>query len=301
MNYAAANGLGGQPGVSESLSPDANAAAAVAAVRQQMCNMIAAAQHHPDAANLVSGFNLPAHCGSMSILPTGGGSSGGIQIPKLGSPAASAHSNNNGGTGSIPIPRLGSPAVSGSSNSHGMSSLMHGLHSIHGLTGGGSTPSAGSHCGTNNSSSGSGGEGGSRDRERDRSGHRESSSRDMGNHSGNAMSHLNSGSLSITRLGSPANSAHDLRMTSPEESPLSSPLGMALEPAVNLAVGGSVEVGIGLSGMSYKSSRNYSSPRPDHLFQDDIADLVATSRSSRVNSFKETTIKIEPLTECRGD
>uniref|UniRef100_A0A182SEW6 HTH psq-type domain-containing protein n=1 Tax=Anopheles maculatus TaxID=74869 RepID=A0A182SEW6_9DIPT len=37
--------------VPDGMSQDALTAATVAAVRQQMCNMVAAAQHHPDAAN----------------------------------------------------------------------------------------------------------------------------------------------------------------------------------------------------------------------------------------------------------
>ena len=228
-----------------------------------MCNMVAAAQHHPDAANLV-GFNLPPHCQNLSIHPSGNGGDGsrgtGVPVPKIGSPAISSQNLNNGGAGGIQMPRLGSPAGSGNKE-----------HTYHGQPSGHNTSSS------NSSSSNS-----------------------------HPLAHLNSSSLSITRLGSPS-SAHDLRMTSPDESPLASPIGMgSLEPAVNLAVGGS---NVDIFGNSTKS-RSYASsspPRPEHLFQDqDIADLVATttrSCPSRLNSFKETTraIKVEPMTECRGD
>lgn len=51
--------------------------AAMSAVRQQMCNMVAAAQqHHPEGNNVIGGFHLPSH---LSVHPN-------ISIPKLGSP-----------------------------------------------------------------------------------------------------------------------------------------------------------------------------------------------------------------------
>lgn len=256
------------------MSPEASAAVAAVAhsLRQQM-QMAAAAQHHPDAANLVAGFNLPGHCSNLTIHPSNGGSSSGIPMPKLGSPATSGQLNNNGGNSGIQMPRLGSPAMTGlpTNSLHGM----HGLQNMMGLSGhmasmasgGGPSPNS-----SNNSSSGG-------------SHH--------GNH-GNQLS-INSGNVSISRIGSPG-SVHDLRMSSPNDNSMHSPLEMALEPAVNLAVG--------VSGMAYKPSRGYSSPRPEQLFQEDIADLVGTPRScpSRLNSFKEpSNIKIEPMTDCRGE
>ncbi|CAO1345381.1 unnamed protein product [Diamesa serratosioi] len=59
IGYATPNGMSPQHGP-DGMSHDAVAAAAVAAVRQQMCNMV-------DAANFVAGFNLPPN---MTIHPT---------------------------------------------------------------------------------------------------------------------------------------------------------------------------------------------------------------------------------------
>ncbi|GLV42662.1 bric a brac 1 [Carabus blaptoides fortunei] len=111
--------------------------------------------------------------------------------------------------------------------------------------------------------------------------------------------------------------AEDLRMTSPAgsglDSPLASPLGLTmgsgLETALNLGLPPNVEVGIGVSGMTYKPARAYSSPRPENLFQEDIDEIVkpmqltSTPRIGLKDPSKETTvpIKIEPLTECRGE
>lgn len=296
------------------MTSDALTAATVAAVRQQMCNMVAAAQHHPEAAANLVGFNLPQHHTNLNAHPSGnaGGSSGGIPVPKLGSPAVTnqAHSNN-GGSGGIQMPRLGSPAGSGMH-----SNKDHELHGPPNLNQSSHTNTSSGNINVNNATAIS---------------NRSESSRSSSgsNHSSNAnhhpLAHLNSGSLSITRLGSPA-SAHDLRMTTPptEESPLASPMGMALEPAVNLAVGGGhttdhlgmqpygmVGGGAGCGGSKSSSRAGYSSssspPRPEHLFQDqDIAELVANTRAGNGGGGKDSSrqtqsIKVEPMTECRGE
>lgn len=83
------------------MSPDL-----LAAVRQQMCNMV-------DAANFVAGFNLPPN---MSMAPSlGGNLSSNIPNPKVGSPAMGCNQlNKNGGEPSnalLQMPRLGSPAL----------------------------------------------------------------------------------------------------------------------------------------------------------------------------------------------
>ncbi|GAB0092171.1 Protein bric-a-brac 1 [Sergentomyia squamirostris] len=273
LNYAGApctNGLGPQPPPGagpESMSPDAAAAAAVAAVAhgiRQQIQMAAAAQHHPDAANLVaaSGFNLPAH---LNIHPNNGGSASSIPMPKLGSPATPGQMNSGNGSGAIPMPRHGSPA------GHGLAALS-GLHGLPGM------PNVSvSTTRDTVSSSGPASSGG-------------------GSSHGHMSSPLGSGGLNITRLTSPG-SAHDLRMASPDDNSLNSSLEMALEPAVNLAVG--------VSGMSYKSRGYTSSPRPEHLFQEDISDIVGTPRScpSRLSGFKESNsgIKLEPVAECRSE
>ncbi|XP_062710087.1 protein bric-a-brac 1-like isoform X3 [Aedes albopictus] len=322
LNYAPnANGQLPTAGA-EGMTPDALTAATVAAVRQQMCNMVAAAQHHPEAAANLVGFNQPQHHANLSVHPSGnaGGSSGGIPVPKVGSPAVTHQTHsNNGGSGGIQMPRLGSPA---GSSIH--SNKDHDLHGPPGLNPSShpSTSSAGGNINSNATAISNRSES-----SRSSSGSNHSSS---ANHHQHPLAHLNSGSLSITRLGSPA-SAHDLRMTTPptEESPLASPMGMALEPAVNLAIGGGGATGAGgqssdhlgmppYGGGSKSSSRaGYSSssspPRPEHLFQDqDIAELVANTRAAAAaagvgGAGKDhgrpvaSAIKVEPMTECRGD
>lgn len=84
------------------MSPDL-----LAAVRQQMCNMV-------DAANFVAGFNLPPNMTMQTIAPNhGSGNSTNIQNPKVGSPAAMHQMNKNGGESSniLQMPRLDSPAL----------------------------------------------------------------------------------------------------------------------------------------------------------------------------------------------
>lgn len=279
-----ANGLGSQtPGSgTESLSPEAAAAvAAVVGLRQQM-QMAAAAQHES------SGYNLPAHC--ANIHGNNGGSAGSIPMPKLGSPAASGQLGNSGGT-SVPMPRLASPAMPGMSNNPHSLSGLSGLHLMQGMMAGvqpsqltvSSASNGGSHSASASSANSS----------------VHSSSHAMGHHITSTTTVNSGNSLNISRLSSPASSAHDLRMNSPDDQ-LHSPMDMPMETAgVNLAVG--------VSGMSYKSSRGYSPPRPEHMFHDDINEFVsaAAQRScpSRLSGFKEPSggIKIEPMTECRGE
>lgn len=278
------NGLSSQTPVSgaESLSPEAAAAvAAVVGLRQQM--QMAAAAHHTE------NFNLPAHC--ANIHSNNGGSAGSMPMPKLGSPAASGQmGSNNGGSSVVQIPRLASPAIPGLPNNiphnlagipglHIMQSMMSGQSSQSGITispahhGGSSTSSGSLHSSSIN----------------------QSHSNSHGHHITSTTT-LNSGSLNISRIASPANSAHDLRMaSSDDENQVHSPLDIELESGVNLAV----------SGIAYKSSRSYSSPRPEHIFADELNDFVNTPRScpSRLSGFKEPAggIKLEPMTECRGE
>lgn len=236
-------------GGSDSMSPDA-VSAAISAVRQQMCNMVAAAQHqqHPDAAtNMIGGFSLPGH---LSVHPHSGASPGGqggsSSMPKLGSPANLNPINNNGGAIGIPVPRLGSPAVS----------QQHHLINMH-------APPTTSNNNNNNPCSSS-----------------SSGSTTIVTSSQHSSHPITTGALSITRISSPA--PHDLRMTTPEDSPSESPVSMVLEPAVNLAIGGE----------SFKSSKSFSGSPPHQR-------PASSSPPSRV--FKETAIKVEPLTECRGE
>jgi hypothetical protein len=94
------NGL--NPQAAESMSPEL-----LAAVRQQMCNMV-------DAANFVAGFNLPPNMTVQSMTPNlSGNPNANIQNPKIGSPVALQQINKNGGESSnmMQMSRLGSPAL----------------------------------------------------------------------------------------------------------------------------------------------------------------------------------------------
>ncbi|CAG9770548.1 unnamed protein product [Ceutorhynchus assimilis] len=122
-----------------------------------------------------------------------------------------------------------------------------------------------------------------------------------------SMSHI----ASMRSMSSPAGSIQDLRISPSEsagmESPISSPLGLTVsssmvEPAINMHIGNNMDVGIG-SGMTYKPARSFTSPRPENLFQEDIDDLVKPIHQSSTPRSKDTmpSIKMEPMTECRGE
>lgn len=109
------NGL--NPQAPADMSPDI-----LAAVRQQMCNMV-------DAANFVAGFNLPPNMTIQSMTPPnlGGSSSSNIQNPKIGSPAMSSMSKNGGEQSNmLQMPRLDSPALHNLSNDM----ALHGLQNL---------------------------------------------------------------------------------------------------------------------------------------------------------------------------
>lgn len=122
-----------------------------------------------------------------------------------------------------------------------------------------------------------------------------------------SMSHI----ASMRNMSSPAGSIQDLRISPAEsagmESPISSPLGLtvssSMEPAINMNIGNNLDVGIGVSGMTYKPARSFTSPRPENLFQEDIDDLVKPIHSSNTPRPKDSmpSIKMEPMTECRGE
>lgn len=263
------------------MSPDA-VSAAISAVRQQMCNMVAAAQHHPDANAMLGGFNLPGH---LSIHPHSGGAGSGIPIPKLGSPANMNSINNNGGATGVPAPRHGSPA-------HGLN-----LHATLSMPVGNNPPNAHpqSTSGSNNLSHSPGTSiatlASGNSQQLSHSITNLSSSNSKNNNNNNHKS-SGSSSLSITRISSPT--AHDLRMSSPaDDSPSATPVSMVLEPAVNLAIAS-------VSSLSSDSQsimrKDFSSSPLSRLNYD-----RSPSRSSTGSSFKETTIKIEPMTDCRSD
>ncbi|EFA00745.2 Protein bric-a-brac 1-like Protein [Tribolium castaneum] len=108
----------------------------------------------------------------------------------------------------------------------------------------------------------------------------------------------------LRSMSSPAGSIQDLRISPAEsalESPISSPLGLtvssSLEPAINLNIGNSMDVGM---GMTYKPTRAFASPRPENLFQEDIDELVKPMSTPRPKDAM-ATIKMEPMAECRGE
>ncbi|XP_065160139.1 protein bric-a-brac 1-like isoform X1 [Atheta coriaria] len=120
-----------------------------------------------------------------------------------------------------------------------------------------------------------------------------------------SMSHMTS-----MRMASPAGSIQDLRISpagSGLESPIASPLGLtvssSMDGALNLGMPNNMEVGIG-SGMTYKPNRsNFTSPRPENLFQEDIDELVKPIHANTPSRPKDAmaSIKMEPMTECRGE
>lgn len=71
-------------------------------------------------------------------------------------------------------------------------------------------------------------------------------------------------------------SPHDMRMQSPDETPIGSPIEMSLEPAVNLAVG--------VSGLPYG--------KPEPLFADDLSRNFNPSNTSPTSS---NQFKLEPI------
>lgn len=128
---------------------------------------------------------------------------------------------------------------------------------------------------------------------------------------GTAPMSMSMSNMAAMRLGSPAGSVQDLRISpagSGLESPLSSPLGLTMSnameaTALNLGITNNVDVAsIGVSGMTYKPARPFTSPRAENLFQEDIDELVKPMHTSTPRS-KDTmaSIKMEPLTECRGE
>lgn len=77
-------------------------------------------------------------------------------------------------------------------------------------------------------------------------------------------------------------SPHDMRMQSPDVTPISSPIEMTLEPAVNLAVG--------VSGLPYG--------KPEALFADDLSRNCTSSNLSNTSSTSTNSagqFKLEPI------
>ncbi|XP_055373429.1 protein bric-a-brac 1-like isoform X3 [Condylostylus longicornis] len=329
-----ANGM--PPQGSDSMSPEATAAAVAAVahnLRQQM--QMAAAAHHPDSPGSL--FNLPSHLQVNHPSISGAGT----PLPKSNSPTSSNernnsresnNSNNNGNnnnnnnnnnhnsgnTTGIHNSNTSSQRHSSHQsmlpNPNTLASLagLPGLHMIPGLSN--TQISRDSNLDSNNTR-GSG--------NNDNTNNGNNSTKNLNQHSSDMSSHHHQHHhqhhqhhhKEIPRNDSPMELAHDLRMSSPDNSPLNSHLQIALEPSVNLSVG--------VSGMRYKSSRGYSSsPHSDHhLFQDDIAELVSAGNNNNNSNnnnnnnnssntgrncppnFKEpsSSIKIEPMTECRSE
>lgn len=123
-------------------------------------------------------------------------------------------------------------------------------------------------------------------------------------HNNNNTSGSNASGLGGSGIGNNGNSPLNLGLASPGsggppespmESPLASPLGPLMDPAGHIP--SSVEVGIGVSGMTYKPARSFVSPRPENLFQEDIADLVKSPHGLKDKD--KIPVKLEPLTDSR--
>lgn len=213
------------------LSSDA-VTAAMSAVRQQMCNMVAAAQqHHPEGNNVIGGFHLPSH---LSVHPN-------ISIPKLGSPENLTPTKSSTPIGS----HIGSPPT-----------ISH-IHSTQ------------SHKSNQNFSS---------------------------SHEATRDELCHAAGLSITRLASPSNDAHDLRIISPEVSPPTSPTtaSLLLESRREQR-GESGET----SNVHFRPGHFSSSADPDTHMHESTRKKNSNSPSSLVDSYKDTPIKIEA--DCRGE
>uniref|UniRef100_A0A336LNI8 CSON013504 protein n=1 Tax=Culicoides sonorensis TaxID=179676 RepID=A0A336LNI8_CULSO len=230
------NGIGSQMiNNADPMSSDA-VSAAMSAVRQQMCNMVAAAQqHHSEGNNVIGGFHLPSH---LSVHPN-------ISIPKLGSPENLTPTKSH----------VGSPT----------SVLSHMQHQ--------NTSSSSSSSSQKNNSQ-----------------QQNFSSRTP---TRDELCH-NAAGLSITRLASPSNDAHDLRIISPEISPPTSPNNNTqhshMERTNRTATEGAS------SNMHFE--RN---PDPDSIRhnENNSNNKKNSSPTSLLDSYKDTPIKIEA--DCRGE
>ncbi|KAK0077687.1 hypothetical protein PV326_009881, partial [Microctonus aethiopoides] len=119
--------------------------------------------------------------------------------------------------------------------------------------------------------------------------------------------HLNNNSSTSNNNNSSRNSPLMLGLPSPgsggppespiEGSPLASPLAPLMDPA---HIPSSVELGIGVGGMTYKPQRSYVSPRPENIFQDDIIDLVKSSHTGHKDKDK-VPVKLEPFADSRSE
>ena len=81
-----------------------------------------------------------------------------------------------------------------------------------------------------------------------------------------------------------------------EGSPLASPLAPLMDPA---HIPSNLEVGIGVSGMTYKPARSFVSPRPENLFQEDIVDFAKSPHSYKDKD--KVPVKLEPLSDSRSE
>lgn len=206
--------------------------AAMSAVRQQMCNMVAAAQqHHSEGNNVIGGFHLPSH---LSVHPN-------TSIPKLGSPENLTPTKSSTPIGS----HLGSPPTI--SHIHSTQSHKSNFSSSH------EAPSRDDLC--------------------------------------------HAAGLSITRLASPSNDAHDLRIISPEVSPPTSPT------TASLLLESSRERRGDISGESsnvhFRQGHHFSSDPDTHMTHENTSKKNSNSPSGMADSYKDTPIKIEA--DCRGE
>lgn len=271
----------------EALSPE-QTAAAVAVMAHGLRQQMQMAAVQQHHSDM-SNYNISPH---LSIQPSGGGSgsSKSSRDSKLSSPS---HLLSNG---NISLSQLDSPTSHHHAGLHGMPNILSGNHHSISPEISPNQLHKSSHDRNNSSSTG----------------HHQSSISTSSSSSGVPTS------VAVS-LTSHNRNASPIERDIDEENSLDSSMDISHEPSVNLA--------IGVSGLSYKSSQDFSSPRSDQLFQDDIGSLVtggddgekegtsgnnddaedyeACSRTTpRLSNFKEppTSIKIEPIvSECRGE
>lgn len=300
--------------------------AAVMGLRQQRLNAAAAAsnQHHSDTNDLTN-FNL-----SSPQLRTGnkGGLADTIPLPKLGSPATSSPANSN--ELGFPMPRLASPAIPNIHSIGGLSSLhlmQHNLggNSDHSMSITNRRRSRSSDTRTpphSDTTKYSHIDAMSRCEKSQRHGHTIDQSKHLSNNgnknsSGSSTSHTGNHNINNNNNSSNNNnntkdipvsssnaddSIQDLRINSP-----------AVDKQLNFHIDDfdSVGVDIAINSLPFKTSlqgflSSTSSADDPPIFTDELNDFEdsqhSPNRSTDGVSYKDDRekIKIEPLTECRG-
>lgn len=318
---SASSTTNGLTNAADTISSEAAAAmAAVMGLRQQRLNAAAVSnQHHSD--NDLTNFNLPS-----PQLRTGsnkGGLADTIPLPKLGSPATSSQPNSN--ELGFPMPRLASPAIPNIHGMGGLSSLhlmQHNLsgNSDHGMsiTSRGRSRSSDTRTSPHSDTSkysqmdvlsrcekaqrhGSVASDHSKHLSSNGNKSSSSSSNNSGSHHNNNNNNNNTKDIPVSSSNAD-NAIQDLRMNSP-----------AVDKQLNFQIDDfdAVGVDIAINSLPFKTSlqgflSSTSSADDPPLFTDELNDFEdsphSPNRSTDGVSYKDERdkIKIEPLTECRG-